>query len=115
MSFSTPRPGSARESVLIEYFLRRDEISYARDLAHAQLALDPKEGVKRFVDFQNIQFPWLKTAKNREKDRMVDVLKDWAKTGPLNVSRTSEEVRRHRAGISHIRKAASKNEPPGRR
>lgn len=90
--------------MLIEYYLRCDEISYARDLAHAQLSLDPKEGIKRFVDFQHIQFPWLKEAAKREQQKAKDALESWVKSGALTVSRSADDVRRHHQAVSHLRK-----------
>lgn len=81
-----PRFGSARESVLIEYFLRKDEIAYARDLAQAQLGLDPKKGIERFVEFQNTIFPWMATAQKREKEGHASVLKKFVDSGALVVT-----------------------------
>lgn len=81
-----PPHGSARESVLIDYFQRKDEISYARDLAKAQLMLDPKEGVKRFTEFHKILFPWVETAVAREKQKTKDELVKFIQSGPLAVS-----------------------------
>lgn len=83
-----PTFGSARESVLIEYFLRKDEIEYARDLAQAQLGLDPKKGIERFVDFQKTIFPWMETAQKREKESHANVLKKFVNAGALVVSQS---------------------------
>lgn len=100
-----PIPGSARESVLIEYYLRLDEINYARDLAQAQLALDPKEGAKRFDEFRHVQFPWLRTAQKREREKVVAELQNWAKSGPIQISRDASTVPRQKVGVSYLKKA----------
>jgi hypothetical protein len=100
-----PIPGSARESVLIEYYLRLDEINYARDLAQAQLALDPKEGAKRFDEFRHVQFPWLRTAQKREREKVVSELQKWAKSGPIQISRNASDVPRQKVRVSYLKKA----------
>ena len=66
--------------------MKKDEIDYMRDLAHAQLNIDQKEGFKRFLEFQRAMFPWMETAQKREKDSHADALRKEVMRGPLMVA-----------------------------
>ena len=94
MSRQPPPRRSVRESLLQLYFLRKDEIDYMRDLAHAQLTIDQKEGLTRFIEFQKAMFPWMETAQKREKDSHAEALKREIMKGPLVVSAQGGDVRR---------------------
>lgn len=66
-----------------------------RDLAHAQLTIDQKEGLTRFIEFQKAMFPWMETAQKREKSSHAEALKREIMKGPLVVSaQGGGEVRR---------------------
>lgn len=56
-----------------------------RDLAHAQIAMNPTEGVKRFHEFRKQMFPWSELAKEREHDQFKELLKKEVSKGPIQV------------------------------
>ncbi len=95
MSSQPPPRRSVRASLLQQYYLRRDEISYQRDLAQAQLIIDQKHGIEKFAQFQKMMFPWMETAQRREKESHAEVLRKEINRGPLLVTAQGEpDVRR---------------------
>ena len=83
-----PQKGTLRESVLLLYVLKKEEIEYARDLALAQIQLDKDKGLERFNEYRKTMFPWVETAKKRDEDFHRKLLADVVKQGPLFVQAT---------------------------
>lgn len=89
MLFSTmrevPRKGSLRESVLLLFIMKKEEIEYMRDLALAQVMVDKEKGIDRFNEYRKTMFPWIETAKRRDEDAHKKLLKEVVQQGPLVV------------------------------
>ncbi len=80
-----PVKGSLRESVLLLYCIKKEEIQYIRDLALAQIQVAKDRGIEFFDDYRKKMFPWIETAKGREKDQHTKLLEQIVKAGPLVV------------------------------
>lgn len=80
-----PKKGSLRESVLLLYCLKKEEIEYTRDLALAQIQLSKEKGAEFFNDYRKAMFPWIDTAKKRDEDSHKKLLEQIVKNGPLSV------------------------------
>lgn len=80
-----PRKGSLRESVLLLYCLKREEIAYTRDLAMAQIQISPEKGVEVFHKYQKAMFPWVDSGKGRVEDHHKKLLDQAVKMGPLSI------------------------------
>lgn len=91
-----PRKGSLRESVLLLYVLKKEEIEYARDLAMAQVQLDKDKGLERFNEYRKVMFPWVETAKKRDDDFHKKLLAEVVKRGPLTVTAVQQKTYRSR-------------------
>ena len=78
MLFSTlrepPRPGSLRESLLILYVLKKEQIEHARLRTLAQALVDKEKAVEVFQEYQKTAFPWIATQKRRDKEEHVRLL-----------------------------------------
>ncbi len=97
-----PAVGSPRESVLSLYLQTIAQIDYARDLAHAQLVIDQKTGIKRFIEFQHIKFPWLESAQLKENMDNYKILDRWVKDGPLAITRMQDYTARRRTNVRRV-------------
>ncbi len=82
----TPKKGSLRESVLLLYCLKREEIEYTRDLALAQIQISKDKGVEAFNEYRKAMFPWVDTAQKREEDTHKQLLEKIVKAGPPSIS-----------------------------
>jgi hypothetical protein len=101
-----PRKGSLRESILLLYVLKKEEIEYTRDLALAQIQLDKDKGLERFNEYRKNMFPWVETAKKRDDDAHKKLLEEVVKRGPISIramhqpklrSRLVQRVEKHQA------------------
>lgn len=91
-----PRKGSLRESVLLLFVLKKEEIEYARDLALAQIQLDKDKGLERFNEYRKAAFPWVETAKKRDEDAHKKLLAQVVKQGPIVVRAMHQQKFRSR-------------------
>lgn len=91
-----PRKGSLRESVLLLYVLKKEEIAYLRDLVVAQMAVSKEKGVEFFADYRKAMFPWVETAVKRDDDQHKKLLEQLVKAGPLSVRPLEEKKVRSR-------------------
>jgi hypothetical protein len=80
-----PLKGSLRESVLLLYALKREEIQYMRDLAVAQIMVSKEKGAEVFDKYTKTMFPWMEVAKNRDDEQHKKILEQIVKAGPLTV------------------------------
>ncbi len=81
----TPKKGSLRESVLLLYVLKKEEIEYTRDLALAQIQISKDKGVEIFNEYRKAMFPWVDTAQKREETNHKKILEQIVKAGPLSI------------------------------
>ena len=77
---------------MLLYVLKKEEIEYSKELAMAQIQIDKEKGLEQFENYRKKMFPWVDTAKRREKDIHQKVLLDAVKGGPL-VIRPMEQPR----------------------
>lgn len=101
-----PPKGSLRESVLLLYVLKKEQIEYARDLALAQIQIDKERGLERFNEYRKEMFPWVDTAKKREEDAHKEILEKVVKGGPL-VVRAMHQPRLKSRLVQRVEKKAS--------
>lgn len=79
-----PEKGSLRESILLLYVMKERNITFLRDLALAQVIANKKYDV--FEDYQKELFPWLETAKKRERVDHIKKLMEEVRRGPITVT-----------------------------
>lgn len=79
-----PEKGSLRESILLLYVMKERNITFLRDLALAQVIVNKKYDV--FEDYQKELFPWLETAKKRERVDHIKKLMEEVRRGPISIS-----------------------------
>lgn len=91
-----PQKGSLRESILLLYVLKKEEIEYTRDLALAQVQVDKDKGIERFNEYRKVMFPWIETAKKRDDDAHKKLLADVVKQGPIVVRAVQQQKFRSR-------------------
>lgn len=106
----TPKKGSLRESVLLLYCLKREEIEYTRDLALAQIQISKEKGVEAFNDYRKVMFPWVDTAQKREEDTHKKLLEQLVKAGPLSITPMKSASGKIRSRLVQ-RKEASEKKP----
>ena len=88
---------------MLLYILKKEEIEYSKELAMAQILIDKEKGLEQFEKYRKKMFPWVDTAKTREKDLHKKILMDAIKQGPLSIQPiqtakvTSRLVRRKQA------------------
>jgi hypothetical protein len=92
----TPKKGSLRESVLLLYCLKREEIAYMRDLAMAQIQVSKDKGIELFNEYRKAMFPWVDTATKREETNHKKILEQFVKAGPIGVRPLQEKRLRSR-------------------
>lgn len=81
-----PIKGSLRESVLMLYYMKREQMEYYKSLAFAQLTVDKEKGLKIFnEDYLKLVFPWTETATRREGEAYREALQKAVKSGPLSI------------------------------
>lgn len=80
-----PPKGSPRESILLLYVLKREQIEHARLRALAQAIVSKDKGPEAFDAYLKMALPWLTQQKNREKEDHVRVLMEEVKKGGLRI------------------------------
>lgn len=81
-----PKFGSVRETVLIMFTLMQERGDHARLRAVVQSVVDKDKGVEAFEDYMKVAFPWIETAKGRERMDYMNKLMHEIKRGPLGVT-----------------------------
>jgi hypothetical protein len=81
-----PQKGSLQESALILLLIQQEAIEHARFRALAQIIVDQEKGVEAFEEYMKIAFPYLTSAKRREKQQYIELLKKEAMRGPIGVT-----------------------------
>lgn len=99
-----PRFGSVRETVLIMFTLMQERSNHARLRALVQSVVDKEKGVEAFEEYMKVAFPWIETAKGRERLDYMKKLMNEVRRGPLAVapmamprvrSRTREKIEKN--------------------
>lgn len=83
---STPKFGSVRETVLIMFTLMQERSNHARLRALVQSIVDREKGVEAFEEYMKTAFPWIETAKGRERMSEMNKLLNEVHRGPLSVT-----------------------------
>lgn len=65
--------------------LRLEEIEHAKLRALAQIILDKEKGVEAFQDYMKTAFPYLQTARDREKADWIAKLKEEIGRGAMSI------------------------------
>lgn len=66
--------------------MRLENIEHAKFRAQAQIFMDQDKGIEAFEEYMKIAFPYLESAKKREKADHIKALEQWTKQGPLMVT-----------------------------
>lgn len=106
-----PPKGSLRESVLLLYVLKKEEIQYMRDLAVAQILVSKEKGAEVFDKYTKTMFPWTEVAKTREEDQHKKILEQIVRAGPLTVRPMQEMKSKSRLVQKKEAKSASTSSP----
>ena len=91
-----PPKGSLRESVLIQYVLKKEHIEHARLRALAQAIVNKEKAVEAFEEYQQTAFPWIATQKRRDAQAHIQLLADEVKRGALGIRPLWEKPMRSR-------------------
>lgn len=70
-----------------------EEIEHAKLRALAQILLDKDKGVEAFQDYMKTAFPYLETAKEREKSGWIAKLKEEVARGAMSIKPLWQEKR----------------------
>lgn len=81
-----PEPGSLRESVLLLLIIQKDRIEHAATKLLTQSQVNAEAAPKAFEEYVKIRYPYLETAKKREKEATVNTLLSEIRKGPLVIS-----------------------------
>ena len=81
-----PPVGSLRESVLLLLLVQKDRIEHAATKMLTQAQINPEAGPKAFDEYIKIRYPYLETAKKREHDEVINILKSEVGKGPLVIT-----------------------------
>lgn len=92
------------------FVLKKEEIGYLQELAQAQLILDKEKGLERFLEYQKQRFPWVETAKTREKDLHKKILEDVVKRGPILVTAENKKPGIRSRMVQHTQKKMTPEE-----
>jgi hypothetical protein len=102
-----PPRGSLRESILMLYVLKKEQVEHARLRALAQAILDKDKGAEVFNDYMKLAFPWLETQKKRNDSEHARILADEVKRGGMQVRPLWQERKmRSRIRTKHIERSA---------
>lgn len=66
--------------------IQKDRIEHSATRMLTQAQINPEAGPKAFDEYVKIRYPYLETAKKREHDEAIKMLKDEVGKGPLVVS-----------------------------
>jgi hypothetical protein len=80
-----PPRGSLRESILILYSMKQEEIAHAKMFVTIQTMLDKEKAAEAFESYKRSAFPWIESIKNKDRASQVAQLMDEVKQGPLSV------------------------------
>jgi len=80
-----PERGSLRESVLVLYVLKKEQIEHARFRALAQGIVNKEKAVEAFEQYQRAAFPWIETQKRRDAEAHIKLLVEEVKRGTLGI------------------------------
>ena len=81
-----PQKGSLQESALILVLIQQEAIEHSRFRALAQLIIDQEKGLEAFEEYMKLAFPYLTSAKRRERQQYVDLLQKETMRGPIGVT-----------------------------
>lgn len=81
-----PPKGSLRESLLILFVLKREQVAYARDRALVQSLIVKEKGPEAFEEFRKLAFPWVEVQKGRDREDHIRILQEEIKRGVLTVT-----------------------------
>jgi hypothetical protein len=88
------------------FTLMQERSNHARLRAVVQSTVDKEQGVQAFEDYMKVAFPWIETAKGRERMDYMKKLVNEVRRGPLSVSpmamprvksRTREKLEKNQA------------------
>lgn len=91
-----PQKGSLRESVLILLHLKQEEINHARIRALAQTIINKEKGPEVFEEYMRLAFPWVETAKKRDRSEQIKLLQQEVSRGALGIKPLWEKPVRSR-------------------
>lgn len=66
--------------------MKLENIEHAKFRAQAQIFMDKDKGVEAFEEYMKIAFPYLESAKKRDKADHIKALEKWVKGGPLKIT-----------------------------
>jgi predicted aldo/keto reductase-like oxidoreductase len=78
-----PERGSLRESILMLYVLKKEQVEHARLRALAQAIINKDKAQAVFEEYMKLAFPWIETAKKRETKEHTELLLNEIKRGGL--------------------------------
>ena len=110
-----PRHGSLQESVLGLVILKREEIEAAKTRAVIQTMLKQDAGPEAWQDFFKLAFPWVQTAKNRDKADIIKRLNEEVKQGPLSVLAQPDKTYRSRLKTKVVQRQTTPTSDMARR
>jgi hypothetical protein len=110
-----PRKGSLRESLLMQYVLKRDLIEHARFRALATAITNKEKASDIFEEYRKEAFPWVETQKNRDAENTKRLLQEEVKRGALGIRPLWEATKKVRSRMkTRIIEAERPNPPPQR-
>lgn len=85
-----PKPGSLQEWICLLVMDRLEDVEHARFRALAQMVLEigaeeRDQGVEAFDQYLSKAFPGRENKERKKKEQVMDMLKWWVNSGPLNV------------------------------
>lgn len=78
--------GSLRESALLMLLVRKDQIEHSATRLLTQAQVNAEAAPKAFDEYVKLRYPYLETAKKREKDEAISQLMAEVKKGPLKIT-----------------------------
>lgn len=107
-----PRKGSLRESLLMQYVLKRDLIEHARFRALATAITNKDKASEIFEEYRKEAFPWVETQKNRDADNTKRLLQEEVKRGALGIRPLWEATKKVRSRMRTRIIEAERPDPP---
>jgi hypothetical protein len=75
------------------YVLKKEQIEHSRLRALAQAIINKEKGKDVFDEYMKVAFPWLETAKQRDKTNHVRILMEEVKKGTLGIKPLWQETK----------------------
>jgi hypothetical protein len=97
-----PEPGSLRESVMMLYVLKKEQVEHARLRALAQAVINRDKGKEVFEEYMAVAFPWLETQKKRATADHVRILMDEVKKGGLGIKPLWQQQMKSRMKVNTV-------------